>query len=107
MESEEIYLTIVAAGACTAACRLIPVLIFSQHDFGDKTKHFLQLAPIAILCAMMAPEIFLVQNKLRLDFENKFFWVAIPSIIIAAKTKNISYTVLSSMALLALWRAFE
>jgi branched-subunit amino acid transport protein len=107
METHEIGLTILFTSLATALCRLVPAIVLADRKFSPVMKSFLHFCPVAILCGMIAPDVLLQQGSLDFSFSNKFFWVFIPCVLMAVKTRNIPITVVASVSLLALWRAFE
>jgi len=107
MEANQIYLAIIGCALVTVLCRWLPIVLFSKREFSPKVKSFLHFCPIAILCAMIAPDVFIFNSRFDLSFANKFFWVFIPCLVIATKTKNIGITVVCSAGILAFWRYLE
>ncbi len=104
MEKQNILLIIVLMTAVTAPMRLLPVWLLSARPIPTKLQAWLRYVPIAVIAAMLLPSLFIREDVLALSSSNLYLWVALPTIWVAAKTKNLAITVISGMGLLALAR---
>ena len=91
-------------GAVTYLPRLLPVLFLSSKKLPPLVDAWLRYVPVAVLSAMLLPA--LVVNDGALDFSscNLFLWAAIPTFLIAWKTRNLFGSVIVGMAVIALAR---
>lgn len=90
----------------TVLPRVLPIMVFSQAKYPRFLVVWLKYVPVAIISAMLGPELLLKNNRFDVSFANLFFWVAIPTFIVAIKTKNLLATILTGMGSLAVIRLF-
>jgi branched-subunit amino acid transport protein len=60
--------------------------------------------PVAVLAAMLAPSLVLQEGHLDFSWSNLYFWVSLPTIAVAWKTRNLFLTVITGMGGIALVR---
>jgi len=91
-------------GVVTYLPRLLPVLLLSSKKLPPLVVTWLRFVPVAVLSAMLWPSL-LIQNR-QLDFSvsNLFFWAAIPTFLVAWKTRSLFGSVIAGMAVVALAR---
>lgn len=106
MESNTILLLILSMSLVTAACRVLPALLLSNRTLPLRLKQFLSFAPVAILSAMLGPSLFINHDKINLSHSNYFLIGAIPTLLVAMKTKNIAVSVVFGVATVAGLRFF-
>jgi len=87
-----------------ALIRMIPVGILSGRKLTPTMLIWLKYVPVPVLCAMLAPDLLTENGALNIHFSNCYLWVAVPSFLVAYKSKNMFLTVLFGVALLALLR---
>ncbi len=90
--------------AVTYLPRLIPMLVLSRMEIPEGFRRWLQFVPVAVLSALLAPSILLQNGRFALRPDNTYLLAAIPTLIVAAKFKNIFLTVLCGIACLILIR---
>lgn len=88
----------------TMGPRMLPVWILGKKNYPDKMILWLRYIPVAMISALLAPEILRYEQKFDLTKTNHYFWAAIPTFIIAIKTKSLFYTLVGGMMILALLR---
>lgn len=84
--------------------RVLPMTLLAGRPLPEAARVWLGFVPAAILAALVAPEIFLVDGKLALGTDNIFLLAALPSIFVAWKTKSLFATLAVGMASAALLR---
>lgn len=84
--------------------RVLPMTILAGKALPDAVRVWLGFVPAAILAALVAPEIFFVDGKLEPGTDNIFLLAALPSIIVAWKTKSLFATLAAGMGAAALLR---
>ena len=91
-------------GAVTYLPRLLPVLLLSSKKLPPLVEAWLRYVPVAVLSAMLLPS--LVVNDGALDFSssNLFLWAAVPTFLVAWKTRNLFGSVIVGMVVVALAR---
>jgi branched-subunit amino acid transport protein len=96
-----LWLVFLAGGLLTFGTRLSFILLFSRFNIPIWLTRALRFVPIAILSAIIAPELFLQSGNLALSFENQRLLAGLLAIFIAWRTRNALLTIASGM--LALW----
>jgi branched-subunit amino acid transport protein len=90
--------------AVTYLPRLIPMLILSRMEIPEGFRRWLQFVPVAVLSALLAPNILLQNGGLALRLDNTYLLAAVPTVIVAARFKNIFLTVLCGIICLMMIR---
>lgn len=104
METQNVGLIIAGMIVVTTFSRWLPIFLLANRQLPRQAQHFLDFAAPAILSAMLFPALIVKQGAIDLSWANNYLWIALPTWLVAYKTKNIAYTVLSGVLLLALWR---
>lgn len=106
MDQNLIFITILGMGVVTYLPRLLPVLLLSSKKLPPLVVAWLRFIPVAVLAAMLLPT--LVVNNAQLDFSgsNLFLWAAIPTFLVAWKTRSLFGSVIVGMTVVALARYF-
>lgn len=94
----------IGMGIVTYLPRLLPTLFLSGRTLHPILVAWLRLVPPAVLSAMLVPSLLIRDEKVSLGWDNLFFWSAFIVFPIAWKSKSLSLTVLTGMALVALGR---
>ena len=91
-------------GLVTYLPRLIPVLLLSSKRLPRLVVMWLGFVPVAVLSALTLPS--LLVNDAKLDFSggNLFLWAAIPTLLVAWKTRSLFGSVIVGMAVVAIGR---
>lgn len=89
----KIFAVILGMSLVTYIPRMLPLVILSKIDMHPLLLKWLEYIPVAVLSALLAPELFTADGQLALGFENKSLLAAIPCIVTAVKTKNLFLTV--------------
>lgn len=98
-------LLILGMGAVTYLPRLLPLLFLSQRKLPRWLVDWLELIPVAILGALLAPTL-LIDPHGTINLSRAEFWVALPTLVFAIKTRSLGGTVVFGMALFWLYRSF-
>lgn len=85
----------------TLVPRLLPMGLLAKRTISKNVQIWLSYVPVAILSALLAPEIFMKNGTLWLAKENLFLLAFLPVIIVAYFTKNLFATLLVGMILVA------
>ncbi|MGI6538158.1 MAG: AzlD domain-containing protein [Caldicoprobacterales bacterium] len=105
MKPEMIYL-ILGMSLVTQLPRLLPLVVLSRLSLPPIVIRWLKQIPVAVLSALLFPSLLIADGRLSLSLNNTALLAAIPSIIVAAKTKNLFLTVLAGIASSALLQFF-
>ena len=100
-----IYL-ILGMSLVTQLPRLLPLVVLSRLSLPPIVIRWLKQIPVAVLSALLFPSLHIADGRLSLSLNNTALLAAIPSIIVAAKTKNLFLTVLAGIASSALLQFF-
>jgi branched-subunit amino acid transport protein len=95
------WLLILAIGAATYATRLSFVMFFGKREMPSWLLRILRFVPMAVLSAIIWPQLFLSNNVLNLSADNPRWLAGLLAGIIAWRTRNVLLTIVVGM--LALW----
>jgi len=95
---------IVLMALVTAAVRLLPFWVLAQREFSEKVRLWLRLVPAAAISAMLFPSLFIRDGSFATLKDNQFLLAAVPTVVIAAKTKNLALTVIVGVLSIAMLR---
>lgn len=95
----EYILLIIGMGLVTFIPRWFPLFFLSQRSLPRWFIEWLDMIPVAILSALVFSEIFLSGSPRHLDVLQIKSLVAVPTFLIAQRTKSLGGTVISGMIL--------
>ncbi len=98
MSFQEYVLVVAGMGVVTYLPRLLPLFFLSQRQLPQWLVDWLELIPVAILAALLAPSL-VVDADSTLDLLRREFWVAIPTFLFAVRTRSLGGTVIVGMGL--------
>ncbi len=104
MDQQAVLIIMVGMLLVTYLPRLLPVLLFSSRDLPPMIIAWLRFVPVAVLSAMLLPSLILEDNQLNLRIDNIFMWAAIPTFLVALKTRSLLGAVVVGMGVVALFR---
>ncbi len=101
MTNPDLLLLFAGMGLVTYLPRFIPLALFAKRDVSPWFSEWLSFIPPALLAALLVPELILSKSTqgMVLDFSNPKLLVAVPTFILAAKTKSLGGTVVGGMLL--------
>lgn len=102
----QIALLIIGMAIVSYLPRSLPLLIFSNVEFPPWLVKWLSFIPAAVLAALLTPDLFISDGRLFLTYRNPYLLAALPTLLIAVKTKSMIWALLGGMgsfALLQLW----
>ena len=65
---------------------------------------WLRYVPVAVLAAMLFPSILVQEGQVDLSLDNLFFWAALPTLLVAWKTRSLFGSVIVGMIMVAAGR---
>jgi len=98
MTTADYLLIILGMSLVTYIPRAFPLVVFSQRPIPALLQKWLSFVPIAILSALLGPSLLMPEGAWALTWTNKFLLAAIPTFIVALKTKSLVGTVVTGMA---------
>ena len=101
--NRDILLILIGMGVVTYIPRWLPLFLFSRRSMSAWLKEWLDFIPAAILSALILPAILTGGDPRHLQLFKPDFWVTLPTLIVAFKTRSLAATVLTGMALLWLY----
>ncbi|NLJ26920.1 MAG: AzlD domain-containing protein [Deltaproteobacteria bacterium] len=101
------YLLLVAGmGLVTFVPRWFPLFFLSQRRLPQWFIDWLDLIPVAILSALIFPDLFITGESRHLELLHPKALVALPTLLFALKTKSLGGTVVVGMLLFWLFSKF-
>ena len=99
MIGSEYLLIILGMGAVTYLPRWVPFFLLSGRQLPQWFIDWLDLIPVAILAALLIPELMVLGDPRQLQWFQPKLMVAIPTLLFAIKTRSLGGTVIVGMAL--------
>jgi len=99
MPDEEYLLLIAGMGLVTYLPRCLPLLFLSSRKLPDWFIEWLDMIPVAILSALVFSEIFLSGSPRCLEILQLKSLVAVPTFLLALKTRSMGTAVIFGMLL--------
>jgi|SRR6202158_2080860 branched-subunit amino acid transport protein len=96
-----LWLMLLVIGAITYAIRLSCIGLLGQRDMPALLLKALHFVPIAVLPAIILPQLFLRNNMLALSIQNPRWIAGILAAIVAWRTRNVLLTI--GVGMVALW----
>lgn len=100
-----IWASAIACGL-TILAKTAPITLIKSGSLPKYAKKWLEFVPVAVMGALVGPDIFIYNGKFDLSFSNLFLLVSIPTFIIAWKTSNFFITIAFGIILVILARYF-
>lgn len=104
MEQKVIFLTILGMMLVTYIPRVLPVWLLSSRPLPRLAVAWLRYVPVAVLAAMLFPAILVHDRRVDLGLDNLFLWAALPTLLVAWKTRSLFGPVLVGMIAVAVAR---
>jgi branched-subunit amino acid transport protein len=99
MIGKEYYAVVAGMGIVTYIPRLVPVYFMSGKKLPGWFIEWLDLIPAAVLSALLLPELFTTGMPRIFTFFSPETIAAVPTFIVAVKTKSLGGTVITGMGL--------
>lgn len=107
---KSIWALVLAVGlSCllTLVLKTGPVTLLKGGDFPPLLRRWLDYIPVAVMAALVGPDIFFYNGHFDFSFSNLFLLVSIPTLLVAWLSKNYFVTIAFGIALVILARYFE
>ena len=95
-----IWLIMIALALGTFLIRISFILLFSNREIHPLIVRALRFVPASVLSALVLPQILTRNNSLRISLTNPQLIAGIIAALIAWRTKNVMFTILSGMVVL-------
>ncbi|WHY87199.1 AzlD domain-containing protein [Neobacillus novalis] len=99
-----ILLIILGTALVTFIPRVLPLMVLSRFELPEWATRWLSFIPISVMAALVGQEIFMADGKLALSTGNVEILAAIPTFLVAIKTRSLLATVLSGIISLMVLR---
>ncbi len=100
----ELILCIAGCTLVTVIPRILPLMYLSSESMPESVLRWLSYVPVAVMSALLFPDIIIKNNQLDISFDNIFLLAAFPSFMVAWKTKSFFGTIACAMASVAFLR---
>ncbi|MHB1295675.1 MAG: AzlD domain-containing protein [Anaerolineae bacterium] len=97
-----ITLLILALALGTYTLRFLPLTVLSRANLPEWAHDWLSLVPGAVLAASLAQSLLIQDERLALSMDNAFLLAAVPTFLVAWRTRNVILTMLTGMTSYAL-----
>jgi len=99
-----IWLVMLIAGLLTFATRLSFIFLLDRIRVPDWFRRGLRFVPVAVLSAIILPELTSPNGDLFLSWRNPQLLAGMVAILVAWRTKNVILTIMAGMAALLVLR---
>lgn len=103
-EHAALVIAIIGVAIATAATRVLPMMFLSTEQLPRPVLRWLSFVPVAVLAALLGPDILMPDGKLQLSWHNLFLLVTVPALFIAWRTQSFFGTIAFGMGAVALAR---
>ncbi len=100
-----IWLVMFIGGLVTFATRLSFIFLLDRIKVPDWFRHGLRFVPVAVLSAIILPELTNPNGTLFLSLRNPQLLAGAVAILVAWRTKNVILTIVAGMAALLIFQA--
>lgn len=83
--------------------RVTPLVVLSRLHIPPLVLKWLKYIPVAVLASLLGPELILRGGAPDVSLHNVFLLAAFPAFFVAAKSKNLFYTVFTGMICVVLF----
>lgn len=98
----EVLLLILGMMLVTYIPRALPLVILKDKELPSFFVLWLRFIPVAILAALLGPSLLNLNGTWVFSWQNPFVLAAIPTLIVAIKSRSLMLTTFSGMAVAAL-----
>ena len=99
MSNDQYLIVVLCMGLVTYIPRWFPLFFLAQRRLPQWLIEWLDLIPVAILSALIFPDLFTAQDPRHLDLFQLKSLVALPTLVFALKTRSLGGTVVVGMSL--------
>ncbi len=99
-----IWITIISAGLLTFVTRLSFIFLLDRINVPDWFRRGLRFVPVAVLSAIILPELTNPKGSLFLSWRNPQLLAGAVAILVAWRTKNVLLTILAGMGALLIFQ---
>lgn len=104
MDQQIIFLTILGMALVTYVPRFLPTWLLSSRSLPPLATTWLRYVPVAVLAAMLLPSLIVQETRVSLIPRYLFLYAALPTILVAWKTKSLLGAVTVGVGIVAVAR---
>jgi len=101
MQGIELWSMIIGVSLVSLLPRILPIAWFSRFEFPPLIKKWLSFVAPAVLGALTALSILAPNGEIEICASNIYIWAFLPTFLTALKTKNLFYTLLVGILIMA------
>lgn len=90
----DILALILACAAVTVVPRVLPLAVLTRIELPGWFMRWLAYVPVAVLAALLAMEVLMVEGKPSLSLANSSLWAILPALAAAGLTRSLIVTVI-------------
>lgn len=106
MDSKIVLLTVLGMALVTYIPRLLPIAVLTKTEAPKIFITWLKYVPVAVLGALLAPGLFIVDKSLNISFSNAALLASIPCFLISYRYKNMFATIITGVLTISLLSYF-
>jgi branched-subunit amino acid transport protein len=95
---------ILGTALVTVVPRILPLALLSRINIPDRAVRWLGHVPVAVLAALLAQSVLLVDGQIDISIGNLALIAIIPALLVALRTRSLVGTVLTGVVSMALLR---
>jgi branched-subunit amino acid transport protein len=99
----EILALILACAAVTVVPRVLPLVVLSKMELPAWVLAWLAYVPVAVLAALLALEVLIVDGSPAMTFANPALLAILPALAVAALTRSLIATAVAGVGLYGLF----
>ncbi|MDZ4158585.1 MAG: AzlD domain-containing protein [Anaerolineaceae bacterium] len=104
MDQTLILYTILGMALVTYLPRLLPLWMLNGRTLPPLVTTWLRYVPVAVLAAMLSPALLIPDDRIQISLDNLFLLAAIPTTLVAWRTRSLFWSVITGMVCVALGR---
>ncbi|GIO04003.1 branched-chain amino acid ABC transporter [Brevibacillus reuszeri] len=93
----DVFLIIVGSALVTFLPRVVPLMVLSRMELPEWGIRWLNYVPISVMAALVGQELFVNDGQLTSLWTNVELLAAIPTVLVAIKTRSLLGTVVAGM----------
>lgn len=97
--NDSLFLAFLLATGITILLKTVPITFLQGGSLPSLFKIWLDYVPVAVMAALVGPDIFINDGKLDFSASNLFLMVSIPTLLVAILSKNYFITIAVGIAL--------
>lgn len=101
---KQIVLIIISMAIVSYIPRALPLIAFNKVEFPPTLVKWLGFIPVAVLAALLTPDLLLFQGRFDLSMGKINLFAALPTLIIAVMTKSMIWALITGMGSYALFK---